>query len=289
MNKILFKIEKSSTMRKLTLVLFFISNLLLSFSQVMSDKKIQAGLTSGIGLNFINPNSKYFSRNGVGSDLTIGMNFNYNYTNNLGLFSGLEFDFETLKYKTDSTLFYVYNDTEIFSKSQFENNKSLFNFTNGKVYQMTSRTQKPIYLTIPVMMLFRTDFIGYLKYFGKFGIRNSFLLANTTYDNGYSLVNNTLNPFNNDDMKTFKRDLAFYKGFIGTSGGVEWNFSGTTSLVIELGYYYGILNIGRGKALTGDYDKNYSLVSDLDNNIPKKFTTFSAKQNQLLLKLSILF
>jgi hypothetical protein len=91
-------------------------------------------------------------------------------------------------------------------------------------------------------------------------------------------------------MKTSTRDLAFYKGSIGICGGTEWNFSGTTSLIIELGYYYGFLNISRNRAITGDEEKNMSIISELDNtNRPTKFTSLPAKQDQLLLKIAILF
>lgn len=261
-----------------------------SFSQEAANKKIQAGLIVGAGLNFTNPTTKFITRNGVGNDLTVGMNFNYNYTPTIGFSTGIEFDFETIKLKTDSSLYYLYNDSEILTKSQYSNN-DIFNNTSGKVYQMKERKEKPIYLTIPTMLLFRTEFIGYFRYFGKFGLRNSFLLGNTIFDDGYELLNNTTSiPLKNENMKTTHRDLALYKGSIGISGGSEWNFTGTTSLVFELGYYYGFLNISRNLALTGDEEKNMSVITQLDNsNHALKYSSLPAKQNQLLLKISILF
>jgi hypothetical protein len=263
-----------------------------SISQEAANKKIQAGLTIGAGLNFTNPTTKFISRNGVGTDLTVGMNFNYNYTPTIGFSSGIEFDFETIKLKTDSSLYYVYNDSEILTKSQYSDETDIFTSNTGKVYKIKERKLKPIYLTIPTMFLFRTEFIGYFRYFGKFGLRNSFLLGNTIFDTGGEVVGNPKNtpsPLKNENMKSSQRDLAFYKGAIGISGGTEWNFSGTTSLVFELGYYYGFLNISRGSALTGDEEKNMSVISGFNNNQPIKYTSLPAKQDQLLLKVSILF
>ncbi len=268
--------------------LFYFQN----FSQEAANKKIQAGLIVGTGLNFTNPTTKFISRDGVGNDLTVGMNFNYNYTPTIGFSTGIEFDFETIKFKTDSSLYYLYNDSEILTKSQYSND-NIFNTTNGKVYKITDRKEKPIYLTIPTMLLFRTEFIGYFRYFGKFGLRNSFLLGNTIFDNGFAILNNpssTAIPLKNENMKSSHRDLALYKGSIGISGGTEWNFTGTTSLVFELGYYYGFLNISRNSALTGDEEKNMSVITQLDNsNHALKYSSLPAKQNQLLLKISILF
>ena len=279
-------------MNKYLSIIIFVILSSYSKSQEAANKKIQAGLTIGAGLNFTNPTTKFISRNGVGTDLTVGMNFNYNYTPTIGFSSGIEFDFETIKLKTDSSLYYVYNDSEILTKSQYSDLSNIFNSTSGKVYKINERKLKPIYLTIPTMFLFRTEFIGYFRYFGKFGLRNSFLLGNTIFDTGGEVVNNpkdTPLALKNENMKSSQRDLAFYKGAIGISGGTEWNFSGTTSLVFELGYYYGFLNISRGSALTGDEEKNMSVISGFNNNEPIKYTSLPAKQDQLLLKVSILF
>jgi hypothetical protein len=277
-------------MKRIVFTFIYISFLTPFFAQKVADKKIQAGLVTGIGFNFTNPTTKYISRNGIGNDLTIGMNLNYNYTSTIGISSGLEFDFETIKFNSDSTLYYLFNDSEILSKSEYVYSDNIFKNSGSKIYQIKARTEKPIYLTIPTMFLFRTEFIGYLRYFGKFGLRNSFLLGSTIYDEGYLVENNSIVAMKNDQMKASHRNLALYKGSIGICGGTEWNISGTTSLVFELGYYYGFLNISRGYALTGDDEKNMSIITNLDNNNqPTKFNTFSAKQNQLLFKVSILF
>ncbi len=278
-------------MKSKVLTFIYISFLTSFFAQETANKKIQAGLISGFGLNFTNPTTKYATRNGFGNDLTIGMNFNFNYTPSIGFSTGLEFDFETIKFNFDSTLYYLYNDSEILSKSQYVNSDNIFNNSKVNVYLVSSRKEKPIYLSIPTMMLFRTEFIGYFRYFAKFGLRNSFMLGSTIYDEGYSAENKiSLVAINNENMKASHRNLALYKGTIGLCGGTEWNFSGSTSLFFELGYYYGFLNISRGKSLTGDDEKNMSIISNLDsNNKPIKFTTFSAMQNQLLFKVGILF
>ena len=160
----------------------------------------------------------------------------------------------------------------------------------AKLYQVSERTEKPIYLTIPTMMLFRTKYIGYVRYFGKFGIRNSFLLKSTIFDRGNSFDGVFPSSMNNDNMSTSKRDLSIYKGSVGISGGAEWNFSGSTCLVAELGYYYGFVNISRGNSIVGDPEKNMTVFSTFDSSLhPSAYNPLSLKQNQLLLKVSILF
>ncbi len=140
------------------------------------------------------------------------------------------------------------------------------------------------------MMLFRTKYIGYFRYFGKFGVRNSFLLKSTIFDSGYDVENGVSTPMPNDNMINSKRDLSIYKGAVGISGGAEWNFSGSTCLVAELGYYYGFVNINRSDALTGDSEKNMAVFSNTGALLaPNIYTSIPAKQNQLMLKVSILF
>lgn len=282
-------------MNKLRILAVFLAVLNFGNAQEAANSKVQAGLSVSSGFNFIAPNTKLIESNGVGTNLGVGMALNYNFTPTIGFSTGLMFDFEKFKYKTTTgnNLYYLYNDAEILSKSDYIDANGVLSTNEPTLYSISNRTQKPLYLTIPTMLLFRTKFIGYFRYFGKFGVQNSFLLTNKIYDEGANL--SSIDPtsqaisFKNSNMSNAKRDLAFYKGFVGISGGAEWNFIGSTSLVAELGYYYGFVNITRASALTGDADKNRSIFSDFENSVPTKFQALSTRQNQLVLKVSILF
>lgn len=269
--------------------LFSIGILTSAFTQEAADKKVQAGLVFGAGINMIKPGTKMISTNGVGSDLTVGMNLNFSFTPTIAFNTGLEFDFESIKYKNGNTsIYYFYNDTEIYRKGEYMDGEGVFN-PIGSLFQLTERKMKPIYLTLPTMMVFRTKFIGYFRYFGKFGLRNSFLLTSKNYDEGSILGNSGV--VSNEGMIPTKRDLSLYKGAVGISGGAEWNFSGSTCLVAELGYYYGFVDVNRGKAVAGDAEKNMTNFTSVNllNFTPAGFSALPFKQNQLLFKVSILF
>lgn len=272
-------------MKKILLFTLGMGAFISTFGQQATDKKFQLGIGLGGAMNFNSPESKTFTRNGVGGDFIVGLNLNYNITNTIGIFSGIEFDLEGFKYKNNNPTYYLYDDTEIYRKKDDANNATLFSFTERKY--------SPKYLTIPTMFLFRTQMIGYFRYFGKFGVRNSFLIGNKITDQGSNInpISLEATPTENDKMKV-SSDLLRYKGAIGLAGGVEWNFTGTTSLCAELGYYYGFTNIHIQSSLTGDDDKNkhlftYSNPQDLSSN--KDYKAYSAKQGQLQLKVSILF
>lgn len=273
-------------MKKTLLALAIIGLTTGVMAQEAADKKVQAGLALAIGPNFQKMGTKIMDNNGAGNDMTIGMNINWAFNENLGFNSGLEFDFSTLKYKTSASqqIYYWYNDSEIFQQ------EDVAGAANKELYKLSTRTQKGTYLTVPTMLLFRTNFIGYFRYFGKFGLRNSFLLTNKINDTGVNFdVDVPGNPVevqgDNTNMKA-KGDMFFFKSAVGLSGGAEWNFSGSTSLVAELGFYYGFTPLHLDKS-----EGNTTLFTAATINGTSSDIHFSnqATQQQLQFKVSILF
>lgn len=273
-------------------ILYSVIALSISYSalaQEAAEKKVQAGLVLGSGLNFQKMLTKRIEANGVGNDLTIGANVIFNFTETIGLCTGAEFDFSTIKYLSTNyegfNSYYYYNDTEILQY------KDVTSTASAKLFQMTSRQQKAVYLTIPTMMTFRTKFFGYFRYFGKFGLRNSFLLSSKINDEGFNFTANDFTSVGikgeNTNMKA-QSEMFFFKSAVGLCGGTEWNFSGSTSLVAEIGYYYGFTPL-HSQRNTED-GKNYLFASDANNGAGNdvKFNN-KANQSQLMLKFSILF
>jgi hypothetical protein len=272
---------------KRTLLAFAILGLSTSaMAQEAADKNVQAGLIMAIGPNFQKMGTKLMDKNGAGFDMTIGMNANWSFNENLGLNTGVEFDFSTVKYKTSANnqIYYWYTDTEILQRDEITGGQ------NEELYKLSTRAQKGTYLTIPTMLLFRTNFIGYFRYFGKFGLRNSFLLSSKINDTGVNYNSDIPGasdevPGDNLNMKA-SGDMFFFKSAVGLAGGAEWNFSGSTCLVAELGFYYGFtpLHIDRSEG-------NTTLFTAAGVNGTSEDLLFSnqATQQQLQFKVSILF
>lgn len=260
-------------MYKHIFLLFSILNCINYQAQQIEDKKIQMGIVLGSSLNINKSESKIVKANNPGYDFTIGMDLIKNFNRNLGFNAGIEFDFSTMKYQFQDSIFYDYKENIIYSKSDKNNLETYKQFT------LLERKQKPIFLSIPTMFIFKTDFIGYNRYFAKFGMRHNFILKELVTD--IDVKNNI-----NDKMKISK-DLAFYSGSIGITGGTEWNYSGSSTIQFELGYFYGINNLQRNDAIIGDVDKHKTLYIKENNNIIYK--TFNNTRNQLSFKISFLF
>lgn len=275
------------TNMKKTLLAFAIVGLSASvMAQEAADKTVQAGLIVAVGPNFQKMGTKIMAKDGAGNDLTIGMNANWSFNDNLGLNTGVEFDFSTLNYKTsaENDIYYWYSDTKILQQKEVaeSNNKELF--------KLSTRSQKGTYLTIPTMLLFRTNFIGYFRYFGKFGLRNSFLLSNKINDTGVNYQSDIPGasdevPGANDNMRA-KGDMFFFKSAVGLAGGAEWNFSGSTSLVAELGFYYGFTPLHLDK---NDGNTTLFTAAGVNGTPDDNYFSNQATQQQLQFKVSILF
>ena len=262
----------------------------LSAQEEVGNKKVQLGMAYQFGLNFNKSATKIAERDGAGVQNMIGMNMNYSFNPNIGISTGLEFDFESFKYKITSTdpVYYKYVDTDI---QQKEDNPSTY-----ALYELTHRKQKAIYATIPTMLLFRTNMLGDFRYYGKFGARTSFLLKSTINDDGFNIKNNDLvsnvkTAASNDNMRA-QGDMFFMRSTIGLAGGAEWNFTGNTSMFAEIGFYYGFTPVHYGDAITGD-DKERDMTlytSGLSNGTgTDDYVTMKATQRQIVLKIGILF
>ncbi|MFM6935696.1 MAG: hypothetical protein ACKOXP_09645 [Flavobacteriales bacterium] len=252
-------------------------------AQTVGDKTLQAGLVGGVGISMLKMGTNYMGANGVGSTFTLGTNFTkaFKESKNLAYTFGLEFDIENLKYKKEqANVFYRYNDKVI------KNQKETVGSTD-KYFLLSERVYNPVYISLPIYLNFRTEFIGDFRYFANFGLRNRFLVSNKIVDKGFSLDNlsDPLALWKNQDNidMTSKGELFIFNSNIGFSGGAEWNFAGTTVLKAEVGFYYGFVPLFLDRS---DDKKSLFIV---DNNLTKTYFSNKSTQNQLVLKFSILF
>lgn len=254
------------------------------YAQDAADKKFQAGLTVGAGLNFNTPKTSSISSS-AGSDFIVGMAFDWNFSKNIALSSGLSFDFDGFSTSYKNTYF-EYNDKNIIRIKDREAGKAYTSFMLDK------RKHSSIYAVLPIMLKFQTNYLGYMRYFGKFGIRNSFLLTTSTNNSGKGYKESGL-PSGKTDLDKMKSKgvMNIYKGSVGLAGGAQYNITGSTVLVAEIGYYYGFTEIFMQKgSLFGDDEKSLSLFQpDVKESNGRKYYAPSLRQGQLLLKLSVIF
>ncbi|SFT89957.1 Outer membrane protein beta-barrel domain-containing protein [Lishizhenia tianjinensis] len=287
--------------------IFTIAAVFLGFcamSQEAEVKKLQAGISLSEGILMNQSETNLISSPGVGNNFGIGVNLHYMFAEYLGFSTGIIFDIQQFRYTVNTTttdgeqdLFYMYKDRTIYQRKNFVGEDGMIdlNTTYDGIFRLDERQHRPIFLTIPTMLTFHTKYYGYTRYFGRAGLRNSFIISNRANDTG---MRYELNPQNQlvptgEDVTTMndmepQDEINFYQGALGLSGGVEWKFSGNVSLVGEVAYYHGFTPMFKGDAVFGSDDKNKSLFNQNNDN-SLSFRSFDAKQRQLMLKVSILF
>ncbi len=274
-------------MKKITLSLLSFAIAGASISQD-GGKKVEAGLNYQLGFGLNKPTTKLMTSGGVGLSNSIGLTLNFAFSDKIGLSTGIEFDFESIKYETalDST-FYWYNDTEILKKEN-----TTFNVVNEDIYMLDERQYKTVFVSIPTMLIFKMKALGAFTPYGKFGARTSFLVKNTINDQGTAYTNaSPLGAVQANEGMTSKGDLFFLRSQIGIGGGTSWEFSGGTSVFAELTFFYGFTPLFYGEAISGeDKERDMHLFTPsatATNN--RDYFTNKASQKHLALKIGILF
>ncbi|MFT4600987.1 MAG: hypothetical protein ACI857_001164 [Arenicella sp.] len=223
------------------------------------DKKFQIGLVLGTTINSAKIQTSEIEKQGVGGGFTIGIGGNYMFSENVGLASGVQFDLESFKINYGSNapsssgrVFYGYNDSDILKYDK--DTDAIEDLDTMKVMELTTRKFKGKYVTVPLFLKFQTNLIGKFKYYGKFGLRTSFLVGSRFDDTGYNaMYSPTSNTFirlpesvNTNELRVEMKPVTLLKGLtpirtaIGIYGGAEWNFTGSTFLYLEAGFNYGI-------------------------------------------------
>jgi hypothetical protein len=251
-----------------------------AIAQADSDRKLNAGICIATGLNLNKTGTKRMETNGVGGAFTIGLVGNYNISSTIAFATGLEIDFESNKVKpsaANGNSYYYFSDTKIELNKDSKPTQTLYNWTERK--------QKPVYLTIPTMLAFRTKYFGDFRYTAKFGLRTSVMLGNKINDKGFTFDDNTTTgvptAVENTTMRASK-DMNFIRSSAGLALGTEWNFSGPTSLCAEIGYYYGFTPIYFDNKV-----ENTTLFTEVAG--VRDYYSNRMTQSQIQLKISVLF
>ncbi len=266
-----------------------------TFAQEAFDKKMQFGIVLGTGFN-MNKTSNFMSRDGIGFDQTLGLNVNYNINSTLTLTTGLEFDFESFKYKANDTILYFFNDQDLIKKTELDT----LNFKDQDLFKLNSRQYKTTYLILPIFVTLKTKPFGNMQYFGKFGSRIGIKTGGRVNDSGVVFAGDSLTGKTTATENTgmvLEDDIRAIKINAGISAGAMWNFSGTTMLVGEIGYFFGLTQMHVDKRISGDQYRSYTLIDSNDENSITKLTNWSdikwsapaAKQGQILIKLTLFF
>jgi hypothetical protein len=129
------------------------------------------------------------------------------------------------------------------------------------------------YIEVPISLKLKTNQIGYITYFGQFG-----LTAGVNYDASGETTSNGLT----DKRSNRQDDIALLRGAIMFGAGMEYNISGSTSILLGVTFNNGITNM-YSKDAREEYEEANKL---LGNNNPDELKAIS---NYLAFNIGLIF
>jgi hypothetical protein len=265
-----------------------------------NDKDFRFGLKIEPSFNWLTPDkAEKFESGGIKMGFGIGAMTDFKLGGNVWLSTGVAVDFSGAKLNyLDNTI----SDTSGFYPGYFhyssgqssgivsvdDVNTALLDTTSTTFSEYSSiklkdRTIRAQYVNIPLFIKMKTNEIGYLTYFGQFGLNTSIKTKARSTDNVDLISATNLAPSDLDDLD-IEKEVNLFKLAGSIGGGFEYNLSESTSLSVGIVFDYGFTSLTKK---TSDH------VIAIENGQPtsefESYTDQNNKANAVRLTIGILF
>ncbi len=211
-------------------------------------KNFRFGLKGNLSLDWMKPeNEKKFTSGGSALGYGWGIQMEYRLNQTVSIVSG--FGIQTAKGKInyfdapskDSVFYILDRDSEfvVFDTASFSKNEE---------FQLLQRKYAINYVNIPVALKMKTKEIGYITYYGTFGLNLGIKTKARVKDDiqkstlsGDSLVIIDNTKTTNDKLDATKSMSPLRAGLV-IGGGGEYTIAGTTAVFFDLTYNYFFTN-----------------------------------------------
>ncbi|HLP10585.1 MAG TPA: outer membrane beta-barrel protein [Flavobacteriales bacterium] len=219
---------------------------LLGFTMAKSqdaDKNFRFGLKATPSINWFKiDDEKTFEKGGANLKFGYGLITEFKITDVAWFTTGLQVDYDGGKIEKNDSIYYLYNEDDGFLENDFDYIADTATTKKYTTYMLNKRKYNSMYVTIPLQLRLKTKEIGYLTYYGHFGLNTSIHIRTKVTDESTSWSSTgakqdvTLEKLDNSkDMNILRTSLAL-------GGGVEMNLSGSTSLMFGLSFNQGFMN-----------------------------------------------
>ncbi|MCW3070892.1 MAG: hypothetical protein JWO44_782 [Bacteroidetes bacterium] len=223
-----------------------------------ASKHVRFGLMVSPSVNWLKSGEKIIEKNGSAMRFGGGLGLEFRLTNVAVFATGLMINTSggKVKYRNDlsgnpsSSYIAFFYDKENDEIAEFQPAYDAYTGTSTGSTRydaclINERKYSITYVTLPLTLKLRTKEIGALTYFGMFGINSSFRVAAKATDEVQRLSTSTgtwqaPETISKSDVK---KDVALFNEALNMGLGVEWNLSGSTSLVIGANYLLGFTNV----------------------------------------------
>lgn len=203
---------------------------------------------------------------GWGLHTEIKLSDNASWTNAIGLF----YDKGNVNYKVSSStgdsVYYLLNADDELVEFPSDTSTTFPNGTN--VYRLGTRGFTVNYAHLQTCIKMKTKEIGYITYFGQFGLNLGIKTKARSNDDSEVLGTSSFTSITKEKIDITK-DAAFMKLGINIGFGLEFNVSGSTSAFACVSYNHGFTNAVNKKS---DFLRTTNDQTGALENIDQKFT-----------------
>ena len=209
----------------IALGLMLISNL-----TAQDDKKVRFGLSTAPSLNWYKTDLATISYDGLGIGFQWGLDLEYRLSDNASIYGGLKLsnDNGKLAFREQDSVGYRLNDKDEFVADTAKNFNILLN-----------RRYRANYVSLPIGIKMKTNEIGYMTYFGQFGLITSVRTGAKAYDD----IKADLTDLLKKDKLNIDEEMQLFRLQLSVGAGAEYNLSGSTSIVFGVNYNLGFTNV----------------------------------------------
>jgi hypothetical protein len=265
-----------------------------------NDKAFRFGLKIEPSFNWLKPDkAEKFESGGIKMGFGIGAMTDFKLGGNVWLSTGVAIDFNGAKLNyldntiTDTTGFYPgyfhYSSGQSSGIVSVDDaNTALLDtasttFSEYSFIQLESRSYKVQYVNIPLFIKMKTDEIGYLTYFGQFGLNTSIKTKARATDGGVIISGTNIALTDLDDLD-IEKEVNLFKVAGSIGGGFEYNLSESTSLTVAVNFDYGFTSLTKK-----DSDHIIAIQNGQAVAAFEKYSDQKNKANAVRLTVGILF
>ncbi len=208
------------------------------------DKAIKFGLKITPGVNIYIPDDpKDMAKDGGVLNFAWGGAVEFSLGENVAIVTGLEVLTSGGKIQYLDTAGYAFSDGDVLEINKDGSFTDDISGLSLNYYLLNTRRFRANYVNLPVALKAKTNEIGYLTYFGQFGLTTSINTRGRANDNITDMA--TGNTLDQSDL-SIDNEVAPVKFVLNVGGGAEYNLSGSTSLVLSAHYNHGFTNVIKG-------------------------------------------
>ncbi|MBL7943801.1 MAG: PorT family protein [Flavobacteriales bacterium] len=232
------------------IVFSLIAILLVTLTHAQDDKKFRIGFKFNPNVSWMRPDAKEITSNGSVMRFGFALNLDKHFTENYAFGTGLNI------FQTGGDLTYLESTT-----------------VNGDVPVIVEKTRnyRLQYAEIPLSLKLRTNEIGYITYWGQFGVGLGLNIRSKADDELDYLLSKGESGWGDSSLESMaeedldiKDDISIFRMSLVVGGGIEYSLSGTTAILAGVTFNNGFTDVLQGNAVKTDNAD--SPVFDVDNN-----------------------